>query len=154
MVGEGVAAPDAEADAAGGGVGAAEGVADADFLIAASFAAISAFFLAMRASADSYSTAWSASVFNAQDRDYSQLNWTVSHEMVSERAQEGYSTSPNHGKKQIHLHKIGEWHSRHRCNTGGHQHNSTSLRVNTRTFSLSLPRWCLHCLPRHVSCRS
>ena len=55
-MGEGEAVADAEADAAGG-VGAADeaGVAEADFFIAASFAAISAFFLAMRASADSCS---------------------------------------------------------------------------------------------------
>ena len=47
---------DAEADAAGGVEAAdAAGVAEADFFIAASFAAISAFFLAMRASADSCS---------------------------------------------------------------------------------------------------
>ena len=49
--GEGLAAAEPEV---GGGVGAADGVPEAVFFIAAIFAAISALFWAMRASAESY----------------------------------------------------------------------------------------------------
>ena len=49
MGGEGLAAAEPEV---GGGVGAADGVPEALFFIAAIFAAISALFWAMRASAD------------------------------------------------------------------------------------------------------
>ena len=52
MGGEGLAAAEPEADA-GVGVGTADGVPEAVFFIAAIFAAISALFWAMRASAES-----------------------------------------------------------------------------------------------------